>query len=799
MAKSNHITNSFVAGEISPKAYGRTEIQQHNSALEKGENFIVYPQGGAGRRPGTLFEYDAVKPDGSYPTNARLIPFSASDGTRWQLMITKEVPYGQTINGETYFGWRAFDVSGASEGPIRPDFDPTTAWQAELNLYNLSTLDVNLNEIQYAQVGDLIILVHPLIRPMVITYDPDAAYTFTASMFGISLVNQELWRAMPFLSEVASSAVDCIAVTTVVSSGTLAPGAGSGLVFNASWVGRIIQFTTVATTFVALVTGLNGASSLDWELIGGTANAAGTITYGDDATETYKIGAWDDILGWPRTVTYFEQRLIFGGTPTYPDTGWGSQLGDIYEFVTTEDRLAQDADFGDAVTATDPFTFNLNSNSLQQFRWMLSSKNIPVGTSSKEFVVEGPDNAQSIGALNIGTHSETEHGSAYIQAVKLENVPLYVSRSRRQIREMVFNFDEDAFKSPNMNILAEHIASARLGERDGQYLEVATCNFVAIAAQQSAGILWCLDNNGYLSGMTREREQQVIAWHRHKLAGTAQFGGLDYDPFIQSISCVPKPEDASPELGGEYDELWMIVKRPMREIIDGAGTEQNVLRLFVEKMSFDWEHPDISANWDSTSATLRHGPVYMDCSIIFDGSESDEDFPGTIQELPHAHDSVVNVLCNGRHLGEFTVSDGTIDISDSLTADELASGEWQAIVGYLYYGDLIPVVPEVPAQLGSSQGQPRRIDQVTIHFYRSNGCKFGRADNDEQEETPHAALDEIEFPNKDSEDPIPLFTGERKVTFPPGYEARPRVRIYSHLPYPCVVTHVVSRMVVYEG
>lgn len=798
MAKSNHITNSFIAGEISPKAFGRSEIQQYNSAVEKSENFIIYPQGGAGRRPGTIFKYDIVRPDGTYPTNARLIPFSASDGTRWQILITKEAPHDAAISG--YYGWKAIDVSGANTYNVVPDFGPTISWQAELNLYDLSALDVDLNEIQYAQLGDILILSHPLFRPLRITYDTTAAAVFIASMFGVSIVDSDKWKAMPFLDQVLSNSDESLAVTTVVSNGTIAPGAGSALTFSNQWVGRIIQFTRTSTdTMVVLITGFNSGTSLDWELIGGSPPAAGTITYGSNTTETYKIGAWDDILGWPRTVAYFEQRLLFGGTKTFPDTGWMSQLGDVYEFVTTEDRLAQDTLFGDPVVATDPFVTNLNSNSLQQIRWLLASKSIAVGTSSKEFIVEGPDNAQSIGALNIGSHPETEYGSAYVQAVKLENVPLYIDKSRRVVRELVFNFDEDSFKSPNMNILAEHIASARLGDRDGQHLEFANCNFVAMAAQQSSNILWCIDNNGYLSGMTREREQQVIAWHRHKLAGTANYNGVAYDPFIRSISCVPKPADASPELGGEYDELWMVVQRPMREIVAGVGTEQDVLRLFVERMSFNWEHPDISANWDSTSATLRHGPVYMDCSIIFDGSETDVGYPGTIQELPHGHDSVVNVLCNGRHLGQFTVSDGTIDISDSLTAAELASGEWQAIVGYLYYGDLIPVVPEVPAQLGTSQAQPRRIDQVSIHFYRTNGCKFGRAANDEQEGTPHVDLDEIDFPNKDNEDPVPLFTGERKVVFPQGYEARPKVRIYSHLPYPCVVTHLVSRMVVYEG
>lgn len=53
MAKTRFIQNSFTSGVLSPLLKGRTDIQQYYNALEAGENVVLIPQGGLKRRPGT--------------------------------------------------------------------------------------------------------------------------------------------------------------------------------------------------------------------------------------------------------------------------------------------------------------------------------------------------------------------------------------------------------------------------------------------------------------------------------------------------------------------------------------------------------------------------------------------------------------------------------------------------------------------------------------------------------------------------------------------------------------------------
>lgn len=61
MAKTRFFQNTFTSGVLSPLLKGRTDIQQYYNAVEKADNWIVIPQGGIKRRPGTRFIDDGVK------------------------------------------------------------------------------------------------------------------------------------------------------------------------------------------------------------------------------------------------------------------------------------------------------------------------------------------------------------------------------------------------------------------------------------------------------------------------------------------------------------------------------------------------------------------------------------------------------------------------------------------------------------------------------------------------------------------------------------------------------------------
>jgi hypothetical protein len=56
VAKFRFQKSSLLAGEISPTAFGRTDLPQYQAACKTLRNMIPRLSGGAYRRPGTFFE-----------------------------------------------------------------------------------------------------------------------------------------------------------------------------------------------------------------------------------------------------------------------------------------------------------------------------------------------------------------------------------------------------------------------------------------------------------------------------------------------------------------------------------------------------------------------------------------------------------------------------------------------------------------------------------------------------------------------------------------------------------------------
>jgi hypothetical protein len=377
---------------------------------------------------------------------------------------------------------------------------------------------------------------------------------------------------------------------------------------------------------------------------------------------------------------------------------------------------------------------------------------------------------------------------------------------------MIYNLGEQSFIAPDISIQAEHMANKGALERAfaGYGYAVNPGAYIMLAKQTTPiGIAWLLDNNGFLIGVTRDRQQEIIAFHSHEIVGpgvqiqnpTGAIDTFDYKPKIESLAAIQKAPLDSIGTGGEPDELWLVVSRGYNGYdipppIQGIGAQKH---FFLEKMAQEWDRGPIYNDWDDT---IDVAPVYCDGAIIFNSADNPECEAEGFIPVPHLTvGQVVSVVMNGFDLGEFTVnSNYEIDISANLT-EAMLEGDtvWQAVVGFTYIGKLNPVVPEVPAQTGTSQGLPRRIDQISIKFLNSLGARFGRVTSTEESNTPVSPLENIIFPiQTDFTIPQALYTGMKKLDFPQSYEQRPQLLIETYRPLPCIVTHIVARMVVYE-
>ncbi len=247
-----------------------------------------------------------------------------------------------------------------------------------------------------------------------------------------------------------------------------------------------VLFSTNQTSHVGIVQITAVASN---------TSATGTVVKtlaSTDATHRWSEGSWSNYRGWPRTVAFYEDRLMFGGNTSQPDTLWGSVTAD-YE------NMLSGADDADAVI------FTLTSRQVNVIKWLVGKVKLLVGTSGAEWTLSGSAD-EPLTPSNVKAAQQSTYGSSDIQAVLANESVLFMQRNARKLREMAYNWELDSFVSPDMTILNPAVTGG--GVTDTAY------------QQTPESILWCVRADGQLLGFSYERKEQVTAWHRHITDGS---------------------------------------------------------------------------------------------------------------------------------------------------------------------------------------------------------------------------------------------------------------------------------------
>jgi len=250
--------------------------------------------------------------------------------------------------------------------------------------------------------------------------------------------------------------------------------------------------------------------------------------------------------------------------------------------------------------------------------------------------------------------------------------------------------------------------------------------------QEPELILWFVHSDGRLVGLTYDRANAAVGWHDHAIGGSG---------IVESITAIPS---------GAEDQVYVSVKRT----IDGST---------VRHIEF--------------IKTIEFGDDVADAFFVDSGLTYDSTATSTITGLNHLEGQVVSILADGATHPDRTVSGGAI------TLDRTAS---KVHVGYSYSSTVETLRLEAGADDGVAQGKIKRIHGVTARFFNTVGAELG-PDTDNLDRLPFR--DSSMAMNK----AVPLFTGDKEIYFPSGYETDARVVVRQSQPLPMTVLAIMRR------
>ena len=444
MSKFNSIISSFTSGMVSNKFNGRTDLQIYNEAVEELINMDTTSEGGARTRAAFTVSFDPtshIEPlDLDYITNTQIIPVKEATGACY-LFFFYYVGVGGVNAGYTYvhqykFENKVWTYKGASPFSDNQVSSYTYSKACPLPL-------------QYTYVGDSVILVNGNTRSR-IAYRRSLYTAFTFQTLDRYIAELKTTSSSPELSSMNAMHypvgnknydTDFRLKWTVNGSYydlTIVNSSGTQLGVDV-WNTNLTTYITISDstrTMVFLTEGGN-ASNTTKLLKAKLVYSRGTTT--DNYVKDWFISPWDNINGYPKTVTFFNGKLVFGGTDKFPSTIWCSSpsyFWRFHDFKFYEDTNSDSSGLQtnlDSGESTSPF--NVTQGTTGNFcdiRFVQSgAQGLYVGTSGG--VELWTSNTGVFNAANNFSTLITSEGAAPIQPVVFSGALVYVGLDRRKI------------------------------------------------------------------------------------------------------------------------------------------------------------------------------------------------------------------------------------------------------------------------------------------------------------------------------------------------------------------------------
>lgn len=697
---------SFNSGELTPLLWDRVKFERYAPGAMLLDNFIVTKHGPIFHRPGSLFV--------NYGKRVTGLDFE-KDKKRLKKFVFSRAQVFMLEFGHKYVKFYSYDAAG----------DPVTV-QKDGADYILETpyRAEDLSELRFTQSMDTVYITHSLYHPR-----------------NLIRHGSNDWEFKKFENEDGPYEVEN---TNKDKKLKVANGSGDTTLtatfdcFDANMVGRLFRITISKKPGWGVITEYKDKRNVKVSI----KKAINDTTESDG----WRLGAWYGAEGdeatahYPAAVAFHMERLYFGGGLYTPQTVQGSRPGDFPVFSPTDDE--------DLVTDDMAVMFSLATDELNSIVWLKSTDSLYIGTIGPEFklTVSG---SEVITPSNFQFQRISNYGSSRVEPQFIGNSIIFSQNSLRTLRELTYNFSTDKYQAQDISILGEHLTAPGLNSFSYQ--------------QEPHNIIWATQQvhinqltgsiertGGRLVGLTYDKEQNVMAWHRHTI------GGKEVE--VESVESVFNDSI-------QQDQVWFCCRRKLGN---------NYVRT-IEVIDKDFR-----------METPLEEMYFVDCGIKYNAyklPQEDLNYGKAVRVLSGltwlAGETVKVTIDGARHPDVIVSETGEIELDYEgkfITVGLYAPAKYQSL-----YLD-----PEVGGT-NFAQGLMQNIPKAYIRFYRTMGGKFGPTFD---------KLEEIQYrtPQDKMDTALPLFTGEKQINFPAQWGHSPQVCVVQDEPLPMTILAILPEV-----
>lgn len=723
---------------------------------------------------------------------------------------------------------------------------------------SLQNWDDDVWSVQFCQANDVMFLTHPDYQPQVVYLNgsgiPQAApYDYPLS--GLSLA-----QTRPYLNQ--NSTATQLAYVGTVTVGSVGALNSSAALFNPLHAPRTGIISSISPTdgaifAIAVAEGANvatGSGMLFCQVQAYTSatsvtvkllTAPGSYASGTALTAWWE-SAWSNYRGWPRACAIFQQRLCMAGTAHQPNALWftatgaygapNSNINTYSKFTALGDGPGQgivagaagalangrnyttphdwvyypvDDSQGDGQSTgplgSQPFRVSLATTSLDAIQYLSPDQQLFIGTATQEWLCAVANN--SFDVANSECTVQSHYGSDLIQAVRIGYELMFVLQNKCELRAYQYNYFDQSFFGEPVQLFFDELPQGEQNEVLPAGHNSGRRKFRSIDWDASRSTLWCVDTAGNFFGLTRDRKLAITTWHTHQLGGYDSTHGAGHglstgiavnnyysdsgyyqvDGTVVSACTTPNP------LSGIRD-IWMVVKRSYQ---GGNSVIWNVERIVgantVRESAYSFVAPGNAQE-----------PLLVDCAYFLTdtgpvnlGYQVGAFLSGqTLQGTYYSQAWGIFALTTQAAVD----ASGNFALQSNLPPDYGTGAAHTMVVGLNYNSVVMPVRPDMPSAIGSSQGAMKRPSKAYMRVFKSLMCKIGRPPNTTSGFfTAAANLEVVRFsPASQTAQSPEIYTGDKEVFLPNGFDRDGYVYILQDQPLPFTLVSISLEGTEYE-